>query len=212
MLDGGWPSTRAFANAGIPVPRAIEAPMTITSYAAKRGLVSGPVVDTVVEQLDGSGVVGLGLVVGPLRRPFVGESPLLGPTDWQGATFRVFNSPVQTDVVSSVRRRAGQSGLRVDRRDRRGALRGAEFDIAQYASNGLTTEAGNVTANVVLWPKVFVLSVSQERFDSLTDEQRGWLREAAGQATQASVDAEYDENTLAAELCARGLGVCGDGQ
>ena len=204
-LDGGWPSTRAFANAGIPGLEAIEAPMTITSYAAQRALVSGPVADTVVEQLDGSGVVGLGLVVGPLRRPFAAESPLLGPTDWQGATFRVFNSPVQTDVVRAFGGEPVNLGFEWIDEIAAGTLRGAEFDIAQYASNGLTTEAGNVTANVVLWPKVFVLSVSQERFDSLTDEQRGWLREAAGQATQASVDAEYDENTLAAELCARGV-------
>jgi TRAP-type C4-dicarboxylate transport system substrate-binding protein len=203
-LDGGWPSTRAFADAGIPGLEAIEAPMTITSYAAQRALVSGPVADMVVEQLDGSGVVGLGLAVGPLRRPFAAESPLLGPADWQGARFRVFNSPVQTDVVSAFGGEPVNLGFEWIDEIAAGTLRGAEFDIAQYASNGLTTEAGNITANVVLWPKVFVLSVSQERFDSLTDEQRGWLREAAALATQASVDGAYDENSLASELCERG--------
>ena len=39
-----------------------------------------------------------------------------------------------------------------------GNLRGAEFDIAQYYNNGSSTEAGYVTSNVVLWPKVYVLS------------------------------------------------------
>jgi TRAP-type C4-dicarboxylate transport system substrate-binding protein len=203
-LDGGWPSTRAFADAGIPGLEAIEAPMTITSYAAQRALVSGPVADTVVQQLDGSGVVGLGLAVGPLRRPFAAESPLLGPDDWQGARFRVYNSPVQADVVTAFGGEPVNLGFEWIDEIAAGTLRGAEFDIAQYASNGLTTEAGNITANVVLWPKVFVLGVSQERFDSLTDEQREWLRDAAGQATQASVDGAYDENALAAELCDRG--------
>ena len=42
-VDGGWPSTRAFANAGIPGLGVVEAPMTITSYAAEKALVSGPV-------------------------------------------------------------------------------------------------------------------------------------------------------------------------
>ena len=42
-----------------------------------------------------------------------------------------------------------------------GNMRGAEFDIAQYFNNGLRTEAPNVTSNVVLWPKVYVLSLSQ---------------------------------------------------
>ena len=37
-LDGGWPSTRAFAEAGISGLEAVEAPMTITSYAAEKEL------------------------------------------------------------------------------------------------------------------------------------------------------------------------------
>ena len=44
-VDGGWPTVRAFANAGIPGLQAVEAPMTITSYDAEKELVSGPVAD-----------------------------------------------------------------------------------------------------------------------------------------------------------------------
>ena len=75
-LDGGWPSTRAFASGGIKGLEVVEAPMTITSYAAQKALVSGPVADKVLARLDGSGVVGLGLAVGPLRRPFAAKDPL----------------------------------------------------------------------------------------------------------------------------------------
>ena len=88
-VDGGWPSTRAFANAGITGLEAVEAPMMLTSYAAEKALVSGPVADQLLEQLDGTGIVGLDLAVGPLRRPFAAEAPLLGPENWAGATFRV---------------------------------------------------------------------------------------------------------------------------
>jgi Bacterial extracellular solute-binding protein, family 7 len=79
-----------------------------------------------------------------------------------------------------------------------------EFDIAQYAEYTNTTEAGNVTANVVLWPKVFVLSISQKRFDTFSDEQQNWVREAADKAMQVSVDSTYDETTLAQQLCEKG--------
>ena len=85
-----------------------------------------------------------------------------------------------------------------------GRLRGLEFDIAQYAESGNKTKASNVTANVVLWPKVFVLAMSHERFDALTNEQQGWVREAADQAMQVSVDASYDETTIAQDLCGQG--------
>ena len=94
QMDGGWPSTRAFADAGITGLEAVEAPMTITNYAAEKALVSGPVAGKLLGRLDGTGVVGLGLTVGPLRRPFAAKTPLLGPDDWKGIKFRVFNSPV----------------------------------------------------------------------------------------------------------------------
>lgn len=62
---------------------------------------SGPIVGTALAQLDGTGIVGMGLAVGPLRRPFAAEAPLLGPEDWQGTRFRVYNSPVQSDAVTA---------------------------------------------------------------------------------------------------------------
>jgi TRAP-type C4-dicarboxylate transport system substrate-binding protein len=203
-VDGGWPSTRAFANADITGLEAVEAPLTLTSYAAEKALVSGPVADKLLAQLDGTGVVGLGLAVGPLRRPFAADAPLLGPGDWAGATFRVYNSPVQTDAVRLLGATPVNLGFGWIDEIQAGRLRGVEFDIAQYAQMGNTTEAGYVTANVVLWPKVFVLAISQERFDALTAEQQDWVREAADKAMQASVEATYDETTIAQKLCAEG--------
>ena len=56
----------------------------------------------------------------------------------------------------------------------------------------------------MLWPKVFVLALSQKRFDALTSQQQAWVREAAAQAVKASVDAPYDETPAARTLCERG--------
>ena len=204
-VDGGAPSTRAFARAGIPGLEVIEAPMTITSYAAQKALVSGPIADELVGRLEGTGVVALGLAVGPLRRSFAAEAPLLGPEDWEGVRFRVYNSPTQADSILALGGEPVNLGFAWIDEVRKGNLRGAEFDIAQYWTNGLSTEAGNVTANVVLWPKVIVLALSQQRWDALSAEQRGWVTAAADQAMQASVDATYDETSAAQKLCAEGV-------
>jgi TRAP-type C4-dicarboxylate transport system substrate-binding protein len=204
-VDGGWPATRAFARAGVPGLEVVEAPLTIASYAAQKALVSGPVAGKLLARLDGSGVVGLGLTVGPLRRPFAAGQPLLAPEDWKGMTFRVFNSPVQADAVRALGATPADLSVSFIDQIKEGTLRGAEFDIAQYEHNGNEPEAGNVTANVVLWPKVFVLALSQKRFDALTPQQQGWVREAAAQAVKASVDAPYEEATAARSLCARGV-------
>jgi TRAP-type C4-dicarboxylate transport system substrate-binding protein len=204
-IDGGWPSTRAFANAGISGLEVVEAPMTITSYEAQKALVTSPLAEELLSRLEGSGLVGLGLAVGPLRRPFAARSPLLALDDWEGTPFRVYNSPVQDAAMRALDAEPVNVGFTWMDEVEAGTLRGAEFDIAQYHANAAGTVAGNVTSNVVLWPKVFVLSLNQERFDALTDEQRGWVEEAAAVATQASVDAAYDESSLARELCDVGV-------
>jgi TRAP-type C4-dicarboxylate transport system substrate-binding protein len=204
-VDGGWPSTRAFARGWVPGLEVVEAPMTITSYAAQKALVSGPVAGKLLARLDGSGMVGLGLAVGPLRRPFAANQPLLGPEDWKGISFRVFNSPVQADAVRALGATPADLSFSYIDQINEGTLRGAEFDIAGYEETGGGTQAGNVTANVVLWPKVFVLALSQKRFDALTSQQQGWVREAAAQAVKASVDAPYDETPAARTLCEQGV-------
>jgi len=204
-VDGGWPSTRAFANAGIPGLGLVEAPMTITSYAAEKALVSGPVAAKLLGRLDGTGVVGLGLTVGPLRRPFAAKAPLLGPGDWKGVRFRVFNSPVQADAVRALGATPVNLSFSFLDEIKAGTLRGAEFDIPQYEHNGFAAEAGHVTANVVLWPKVFVLALSKKRFDALTTQQQTWVRGAAEQAVKASVDATYGQASAVRKLCDRGV-------
>ena len=203
-VDGGWPTVRAFANAGITGLEAVEAPMTITSYDAQRALVSGPIADTVLSRLEGTGVVGLSLAVGPLRRPFAAGEALLGPGGLAGGTVPGLQLAGAVDVITALGGEPVNIGFGWLDEVAAGNLRGAEFDIAQYYNNGLTTEAGLVTSNVVLWPKVYVLSLSQDTFDGLTEEQQGWVREAAEQATQTSVEATYDETTLARELCETG--------
>lgn len=204
-VDGGWPATRAFANAGIRGLEAVEAPLTISNYAASKALVSGAVATDLLAQLDGSGIKGLALAVGPLRRPFAAQAPLLGMQDWKGAPFRSFNSPVQADTIQALGATPINAGSDWVDQVAAGTLRGAEFDILQYASNDNGAAAPFVTANVVLWPKVLVLALSQKRWDALSGQQRAWVQQAADLAMKASVDATWDESTAAAGLCASGV-------
>ena len=204
-VDGGWPSVRAFANAGLPGLEAVEAPLTLSSIAAQKALVTGPVGDEVLSRLDGTGVVGLGLAVGELRRPFAREGALLGLDDWKDQPFRVYHSPTEAAAVTALGAEPMNLGF-VELGDalERGSLRGVDGAIAGAAysgGNGVTT---HVTTNVVLWPKVFVLAVSDKLLDRLTDEQRTWVRAAAERAVRASAEASYDESDAAAQLCRGG--------
>jgi TRAP-type C4-dicarboxylate transport system substrate-binding protein len=201
-LDGGWPATRSFAAAGIDGLDAVEAPMTISSYAAAKALVTGPAADMLLEQLDGSGVVGLGLAVGELRRPRAAEAPLLAPQDWAGVRFAVFDSEIQHEAVRALGAEPVAAGFARTDEIAAGNLRGAEGGAT--AIGGVSPVAPFVTANVVLWPKVYMLSFNADRFESLTDEQQGWVHEAADRAVQASVDADFDEPVAVQAACEAG--------
>jgi len=205
-VAGGWPSTRAFAAAGIQGLEVVEAPMVLTGYDAVKALVESPTAERLVGRLDGSGVVGLRLAVGPLRRPF-GVRPLLGPADWESARFRSYNSPVQDAAIRSLGGVPVHVGYEWIREVAGGRLDGLEFDVAQYQVNGQTVEAGHLTGNVVLWPKVFVLSISENLYDDLDDEERAWVEEAAARAADVSVRMEYDEEEIVRLLCRDGFQV-----
>lgn len=202
-LDGGWPSTRAFAAAGYSGMKAIEAPMTLTNYEALSAVIDGPAGEQLLAALDGTPILGLGTTISELRRPF-STKPLAEPTDWDGVRFRSYNSPVQADAITALGGEPVSAGIDWRERVEAGALDGAELGL------GIGSVVGgdvlpNVTANVILWPKLAVLSVNRERFESLSDEQRGWVEEAAHLAVAAAVDGDYDEADFAEVACSAGV-------
>jgi TRAP-type C4-dicarboxylate transport system substrate-binding protein len=204
-LDGGWPSSRAFSRAGIRALEPLEAPMTLTSYAAQRALAEGPAARVLLKTLDGSGVLGLGLAVGPLRRPWSDKQSLVDLRRWSGVTVRSYNSPVQEDTIRALGAVPVPASFYFTGLVRAGTLQAIETDVAQYAHSGYGVLLPKAVGNEVLWPRMMVLSLSQKRFDSLTREQQGWVQGAARDAVQASVDFGYDETTPAAHLCAQGV-------
>jgi TRAP-type C4-dicarboxylate transport system substrate-binding protein len=204
-VDGGWPSSRAFSRAGIRGLEPIEAPMTLTSYAAQRSLAEGPAARILLSTLDGSGVLGLGLAVGPLRRPWADTQPLIDLRRWSGVTVRSYNSPVQEDTIRALGAVPIPASFHFTGLVRAGTLQAIETDVAQYAHSGYGVLLPKAVGNEVLWPRMMVLSLSQKRFHSLTREQRGWVQGAARDAVHASVAFAYDETTPASHLCSQGV-------
>jgi TRAP-type C4-dicarboxylate transport system substrate-binding protein len=204
-VDGGNPAVRAFSRAGVSGLEPLEAPMTLSSYAALKELVASPLASSFLDRLDGSGIVGLGLVVGELRRPFAVAGPLLGPDDWQAIRFRTFGSDVQGEAVRALGGEPVDAYADTWDQIAAGTLDGIENGIILYQVSGRTTEVGHVTANVVLWPKVPVLVLSQARWDALSDEQKVWITEAAEMTVAESVDGTYDEAAAANLLCGQGV-------
>ena len=204
-LDLGYAGTRAFPGAGVSGLDAAEAPFALTSIEAVEQLVAGPGGDLMLSALEDSGTVGLSLAVDGLRRPFGSERPLLSLDSWKNVAFRVYNSPVQDATVKALRGEPVSMTHGWIDAVREGKLDGVELSVDLYDELGLSAELPYVASNVVLWPKVLVFLVNQERLESLSGQQREWLQEAADRAQDASFAGGWDDAEHVRNLCSRGV-------
>ena len=203
--DGGWSPTRSFAQAHLPVFEALQAPFVIQSYPVEQAVVTSKLADQMLGRLKGSGLVGLGLLAGPLRRAFAVKRPLLQPSDWQGISFRVEDSPVQVETVAALGARAVVTGATGGGSAVGGGADGREFDIIQYDFDGFANADPYVTDNVALWPRTVAIIMNSQRFASLSEQQRQWLKDAAGRAVHQSATDPFDEDPATQRLCLTGV-------
>jgi TRAP-type C4-dicarboxylate transport system substrate-binding protein len=195
--DLGWVGTRVFDTLGANSFQALTAPMLVDSYALENAVIESGMTEEMLAGLDDLDVAGLAVLPDGLRRPASVEGPMLGPADWHGITFGTLMSTAQAEAIRALGARPDQVFWK-DREDRLrdGKMQGFEtsFWVHQH-DPALTALAPYMTSNVTLWPQMDVLLGNQERLDALTDEQRGWLdeaaRDAAGGATAlADIDAK----------------------
>jgi TRAP-type transport system periplasmic protein len=185
--DLGWAGARVFDTMGVSSFQALQAPMLIDSYALEQAVVASDLSGQMLQGLDKVGVRGLGVLGDGLRKPVAVKHPLLGVGDWRGITFGTLKSAGQAPAIRSL----GATPMEVFRRSRNealkdGRLQGLEMDLLVYERSALAQPAPYVTANVSLWPQMDVLFANPGRLTRLTEQQRGWLQQAAQDATGRS--------------------------
>ena len=196
--DLGWAGARVFDTMGITSFQALQAPMLIDSYALERAVAASDMPGQMLQDLTKVGVRGLGVLGDGLRRPIAVTHPLLGVGDWRGITFGTLKSQGQAQAIRSL----GATPMEVFRRSRNealkdGRLQGLEMDLFIYERSALAQPAPYVTANVTLWPQMDVLFTNPGRLGGLTEQQRGWLQQAAQDATGRSAAlADRDAHSL----------------
>jgi TRAP-type C4-dicarboxylate transport system substrate-binding protein len=77
--DLGAAASRAWDTVGIPSFRALHAPFLIDSYPLERRVVESRVAAGLLARLRPLGLVGLGILPSPMRRPLGSRKPLLRP-------------------------------------------------------------------------------------------------------------------------------------
>lgn len=203
-VDAAVVPTRAFSAAGIPVLDILETPFLINSYGAERTLVGSSFADTLLARFDGSGIHPLAFAVGPLRRAVVAGPALTDGDAWQGKRIRTNASRVQDDTIRALGATAVHERFEWNQMIAAGKLDGAEADVTNMAQRHVGYGMV-VTGNVVLWPKISVLAVSDQFWKSLDATQQGWLTAAAAKARDSSIAAPWDDDETAGTLCKAGV-------
>jgi TRAP-type C4-dicarboxylate transport system substrate-binding protein len=199
--DLGWAGSRAFDSVGVRAFDALHAPLLVDSYALERRVLESPLVGAMLGGLDPLGVVGLGILPGPLRKP-LGVSRLVRRADYAGKTLALQRSDVAEQTLGALGARGAEipSGGAIDAYD------GIEQQIESIDNNGYDKRDKYLTSNVNLWPRPIVLFMNRKAFNGLSGRQRAALRDAARVALPATLMAEQaSEKEGAASLCRRGV-------
>jgi TRAP-type C4-dicarboxylate transport system substrate-binding protein len=199
--DLGWAGSRAFDSVGVAAFDALHAPLLVDSYPLERRVLESPLVEAMLGGLKPFGVVGLGILPGPLRKP-LGVSRLVRPADYAGKTLAFQRSDVAEQTFGALDARGAEipSGGAIDGYD------GIEQQVESIDNNGYDKLGKYLTSNVNLWPRPIVLFMNREAFNGLSGRQRAALRDAARVALPATLAAEQaSEKEGAASLCRRGV-------
>lgn len=190
----GLAGARAWDTESYTNFQVLQAPFLITNDALAEAVATSDVATQLLASLSSVGFVGLTLWPEDLRHPFsvVPGKSLLAPEDFAGLTIRTPLSFVTYMLMDAL-----QASPMMGDSD----YQGAESGLRQGAS---LTGTPTATGNVVFFPKYQVLFANGAAFETLTDEQRGVLRDAA-EATQEKAIAEHPRDVdNATAWCADG--------
>jgi TRAP-type C4-dicarboxylate transport system substrate-binding protein len=199
--DLGWAGSRAFDSVGVASFDALHAPLLIDSYGLQQRVLESPLVGNMLGGLKPLGLVGLGILPGPMRKP-LGVSPLVRPADYRGKTLAIARSRVAQQTLRAL----GASALEIPVGGKIDAFDGIEQQVTEIDGNEYDKAAKNLTANVNLWPRPQVLFMNKKAFAALSDTQRDALRAGVRSALPATTARQRDdERNSAATLCRRKL-------
>jgi TRAP-type transport system periplasmic protein len=150
--DLGWAATRIFDELGVTAFNPLHAPMLIDSYELERRALSDDIVTPMLDSLGELGLRGVGVLPGPLRRPF-GKRPLRALSDWRGKSIGSSGGDQVEMALRGIgaRRSLDFSGGHTGRID------GLDTHIAAVPPNHYQRTIPFLTGNVVLWARPLVV-------------------------------------------------------
>lgn len=183
-----------------------DLPFLYENASQAHELLDGPVGDRMLGSLADRGIVGLGFAEGGFRHTINNVRPIRAPEDFEGIRFRVQPSDLFVEAFAAI----GASPTpmawgEVYTAVQQGAVDGLEIPLTVMASNKFdeVTKYLSLTGHAY---NAIALLVSKRFMDSLSEEERQIVRQAAEQAIarQREINGENQSATLE-ELQSRGM-------
>jgi TRAP-type C4-dicarboxylate transport system substrate-binding protein len=171
--DLGWAATRIFDEIGVAEFNPLHAPMLIDSYELEEKVLTDDVVDPMLDSLGELGLRGVGVLPGPMRRPF-GKRPLRTLDDWAGASIGSSGGDQVGRALRAIgaKRELDYSGGHTARVD------GLDTHLAVALPNRYHRDVPYLTGNVVLWARPLVVFAGSD----VSSDDLAVLRRAAQEA------------------------------
>ena len=101
-FDMGWVAQRPWPALGVRSFDALVAPLLIDSYELQAAVLADPLADEMLAGLEGRGIVGLGIVPGPLRYLAAKDRPFITPDALEGVTVGVDDTVIAHEMVKAL--------------------------------------------------------------------------------------------------------------
>ena len=212
-VEMGAVSTAIFDTRAVNVFQPLQAPFLITNYGLDKAVLGGSIGKSMLESPNGPaklGLVGLGILEGGLRKPLGRVKALVSPGDFVGAKIRA----PQSVVLSAGLKSLGAEPTPLAVGDvftalQNGTVDGMEANLGLIQTNKYYEVAKYVTQDVNLWPFPAAVVVNKARWDGLSSEEQGWLKDAGAKLADDSIavftNPAPGSPSFATLLCGEGL-------
>jgi len=200
----GAAGSRAFDAVGVRSFEALHAPFAIDSHALQEAVFESRIPGAMLEGLQPLGIVGLGVLPGPLRHPLSAKRPLRRPHDFAGLRVGYQGETAPADLLRAL----GATPVQLPARAPWRGIDAIEQQVASINLLNYDAFARYLTANVTLFPRPNVIFASRRALASLSASQRALLRDAAEAAVPGALRIlRAEERAGLVALCRRGIDV-----
>jgi TRAP-type C4-dicarboxylate transport system substrate-binding protein len=194
-IDLAWVGARAWDWVGVHSFDALVAPLLIDSLPLEQKVFADRIPQRMLVGVRRAGVVGIGVLPGPMRKVLGVHKRLVAPRDFRGVTFGVGGI-----VAAETLRALGAHPRQLHSAPSLNGLGGIEEQMSAIEGNGHDAAGRFLSANLNLWPRPLVIFTSPKLLRSLTGAQRQALLAAAAAAVPTAMSASEAEDANSARL------------